>query len=296
MPLQGFAKDNEPKRSNTCLMTRVQTSSAYKSTGPKRLDRDVVGSSSRCTPAPADKALRCSNLVPANPFQAVRLDRECSLPSHSVGVRDFCYTVLSVCGCPQSALWPGGRPCRDGQFYTERLSATSPQTHDERVLLMGDINAVVGSVRSEAIGGVAAETESQNGSRFPDLWTRTACAQSTHMLATAAKRGMRMAPLQQFETTLFAVTNLCSLLLCRVVSWMKWHSVKTHALITEPLPFLFTPPRFSFKPVRGREFAHVLLPKSVESYVATRGGKKPSSSACHVLFQNTSKLTRHMRW
>ena len=51
-------------------------------------------------------------------------------------------------------------------FYTELVSVTSPQTPDERVLLMGDFNAVVGSVRSEAIGGVGAETESKNGSRF----------------------------------------------------------------------------------------------------------------------------------
>ena len=35
----------------------------------------------------------------------------------------------------------------------------------------------------------------------------------------------------------------------------------------------------------GQEFARVLLPKSVVSQVVTRGGKKPSSSACLVLFQ-----------
>ena len=51
-------------------------------------------------------------------------------------------------------------------FCTELLSVTSPQTPDERVLLMRDFNAMVGSVRSEAIGGVGAETESKNGSRF----------------------------------------------------------------------------------------------------------------------------------
>ena len=44
---QGYAKDNEAKSSNACLMTWVQTSSPYRSTGSKRLDRDVVDSSSR---------------------------------------------------------------------------------------------------------------------------------------------------------------------------------------------------------------------------------------------------------
>ena len=39
-------------------------------------------------------------------------------------------------------------------------------------------------------------------------------------------RGMGMALLKQFETTSFAVTNPCSLLLCRVVSLMKWNSGK----------------------------------------------------------------------
>ena len=34
---------------------------------------------------------------------------------------------------------------------------------------MGDFNAAVGSVRSEVIGGVGAETESQNGSRFREF-------------------------------------------------------------------------------------------------------------------------------
>ena len=49
--------------------------------------------------------------------------------------------------------------------------------------------------------------------------------------------------------------------------------------ITELVPFLFTPPLFISKPARGREFAHVLLPNSVEFHVVTRGGKKLSSSA-----------------
>ena len=39
-------------------------------------------------------------------------------------------------------------------FHTEHMSVTSPQTPDEHVLLMGDFNAMVGSVRSEAIGGL----------------------------------------------------------------------------------------------------------------------------------------------
>ena len=39
-------------------------------------------------------------------------------------------------------------------FYTELLSVTSPQTPDERVLLTRKSNAMVGSVRSDAIGGV----------------------------------------------------------------------------------------------------------------------------------------------
>ena len=34
----GYAKDNEPKSSNACLMTRVQTSLPYMSTRSKRLD------------------------------------------------------------------------------------------------------------------------------------------------------------------------------------------------------------------------------------------------------------------
>ena len=39
------------------LMTRVQTSSLHRNIGSNLLDRDVVGSSSKCTPAPAHKAL-----------------------------------------------------------------------------------------------------------------------------------------------------------------------------------------------------------------------------------------------
>ena len=54
-------------------------------------------------------------------------------------------------------------------FYTELVSVTSPHHPDENVLLMGDFNAMVGSVRSEAIGGVGAETESKNGSRFREF-------------------------------------------------------------------------------------------------------------------------------
>ena len=49
------------------------------------------------------------------------------------------------------------------------MSLSSPQTPDERVLLMGDFNAMVGSVRSEAIGGVGVEIESKNGSRFREF-------------------------------------------------------------------------------------------------------------------------------
>ena len=65
-------------------------------------------------------------------------------------------------------------------FYTELLSVTSPQTPDERVLPMGDVNAMVGSVRSEAIGGVGAESESKSGSRFRDFLDGTSmCAINT---------------------------------------------------------------------------------------------------------------------
>ena len=57
-------------------------------------------------------------------------------------------------------------------FYTEQMSVTSPQTPDERVLLMG----------SGAIGGVGAETESNNGSRFREfLDGDSLCAIDTHV-------------------------------------------------------------------------------------------------------------------
>ena len=121
---------------------------------------------------------------------------------------------------------------------------------------------------------------------FENFWTGTACVQ-IHLLEMAELRGMGMALSKQFETTSFAVTNPCSLLSCRDVSSRVAHRALAW-------PFLFTALFSSFKPIRGREFAHVLLPKSVESYVVTRGGRKPSNSACHVLSQNTSKLTRRM--
>ena len=66
-------------------------------------------------------------------------------------------------------------------FYTELLSVTSPHTPDECVLPMGDFNAVVGSVRSEAIGGVGAETESKNGSRFHNFFGRDQCVRNQHI-------------------------------------------------------------------------------------------------------------------
>ena len=82
---------------------------------------------------------------------------------------------------------------------------------------------------------------------FVNFWTGTACTQSTHLLVTAAKRGFGMELVKQFGTTSFAVTNPRSLLLCRVASLMKWNSVKTHALITEPLPFLSRSSTFQFQ-------------------------------------------------
>ena len=54
-------------------------------------------------------------------------------------------------------------------FYTELMSVTSPQTLDELVLRMGDFNAMVDGVRSEAIREVGAEIESKNGSRFREF-------------------------------------------------------------------------------------------------------------------------------
>ena len=107
--------------------------------------------------------------------------------------------VFCRCACPQSAFWPSGRRSRDGSFC------------------------------SEAFGGVGAETESKNV--VENCWMGSVCAQSTHLLAMAVKRGMGMALSKLFETTSFAVTNLCSLLLCRVASMMEWNSVKTHASI-----------------------------------------------------------------
>ena len=49
------------------------------------------------------------------------------------------------------------------QQHTETERDTE---RDKRVLLTGDFNVAVGSVRSEVIGGVGAETASKNGSRF----------------------------------------------------------------------------------------------------------------------------------
>ena len=47
---------------------------------------------------------------------------------------------------------------------------------------------MVGGVHSEAIGGVGAETESKNGSRFREFLDRS--VQSLHLLEMAEKRGM----------------------------------------------------------------------------------------------------------
>ena len=65
-------------------------------------------------------------------------------------------------------------------FHTELMPVTLPQTLDERVLLMGDFNAMVGSVRSGTIGGVGAETDPKNGSRFREFLDRNSlCAINT---------------------------------------------------------------------------------------------------------------------
>ena len=77
----------------------------------KQLDRNVVGSWFR-----------------RSRFKQFELNCECSYPSYSVGVHDFHCTMFSVCGCPQSAFWPGGRPRRDGQFL-HRAYASNASTN-----------------------------------------------------------------------------------------------------------------------------------------------------------------------
>ena len=81
---------------------------------------------------------------------------------------------------------------------------------------------------------------------FEIFWTGTVCAQSTHLLEMAVKRGMGMALSKQFETTSFAVTNPCFLLLSRVESLTERNSLKASVSITEHWLFLFTAPLSHF--------------------------------------------------
>ena len=79
---------------------------------------------------------------------------------------------------------------------------------------------MVGSVRSEAIGGVGAETESQNGSRFRKLVdVNNMCAFNTFVCDGSTT--------WYGNGTVKAVRNdfICchKFLLPSVVSWMKWN-------------------------------------------------------------------------
>ena len=78
---------------------------------------------------------------------------------------------------------------------------------------MGDFNAVVGSVRSEAIGGVGAETESKNDNRFSEY---SICAIDT-CVGHGTKTWYGNGTVKAVRNGVIAVTNLCSFLLCRGV-------------------------------------------------------------------------------
>ena len=180
-------------------------------------------------------------------------------------------------------------------FYTEHLSVTSPQPPDERVMLMGDFDAMVGSVRSEAIGGVGAETESKNCSRFRELLDRNSMCAIDTFVGDGGKTWYGNGAVKAFRNDFICCHKslLPSVVSCRILDGVELseeHSVS----ITEHWPFLFTALFFICKPARRREFARMLLPRPVELYMVMSGGKKPSSSACHVLFRNTSKLMRCM--
>ena len=97
--------------------------------------------------------------------------------------------MFSVCGCsPHSGQ--GGRRSRDGQFFTQsvcqlRVHKPSPM---KCVLLMGDTNAVVGSVLRE----VGAETESKNGSRFREVLNGNSMCAINTFVGDGGKRGIGM--------------------------------------------------------------------------------------------------------
>ena len=61
--------------------------------------------------------------------------------------------MFLVCGCRSPLSGQAADPVAMDSFYTKLQSVMSPQTPDERVLLVGDFDAMVGSVRSAAIGG-----------------------------------------------------------------------------------------------------------------------------------------------
>ena len=178
-------------------------------------------------------------------------------------------------------------------FYTELLSVTIPQPPDERVLLMGDFTAMVVSVRSEAIGGVGAETESKSGSRFREfLDGNKMCAINTFVgdgNTTWYGNGTVKAVRNDFICCHKSL--LPSVASCRVLDESE---LSGNTRVDQPLPFLFAAPRFQFQTCKRTR----IRPCSQSRfYVVTCGGKKPSRSACRVLFQNTPKLMRRvLRW
>ena len=137
-PRAGCAKDNEPKSSNACLMTRVWTSSPYRSIGPKQLDRDVhfqqiySSASSKGT------------LGVALWFRRSRF-KQFEITAFAVSPRILSMYMTSTTQCFRFVVThsPHSGQAADevamDSFYTELMSVTSPEPPDERVLLMGDV-------------------------------------------------------------------------------------------------------------------------------------------------------------
>ena len=113
--------------------------------------------------------------------------KQFELTANAVSLRILSVCTISTTQCFRFAVAhsPHSGQAADqvatDSFYTDLLSVTSPQTPDERVLLIGDFIAMIGSVRSEAIGGVGAETESKNGSRFREFFGREEYVRNQHI-------------------------------------------------------------------------------------------------------------------
>ena len=126
---------------------------------------------------------------------------------------------------------------------------------------------MVGSVRSEAIGGVRAETESihllEKAKNVVWEWCCQSSLKRLHLLSQIP-------------------VPFCRVVSCRILDGVELS--ENTRVDHRALAVSFHSSIFSCKPVRRREFARVLLPRPVEFYVVMSGGKKPSSSACHVLF------------